>query len=469
MHSPAHGEGPSDLTRSTRLDDRADDRADDRVDGRADGHVDGRADGHVDGRADGHVDDGVGGATFPTVPPPGAPTPPPAAPPTARTAPPSAPAAPVGLGWRGLLIAMLAGLLGAAAVVVPVQLLDDGGPSATAPVAGDVALDAPPAADRGVAAPTTGDLAVRGVTAIARQVSPSVARVDAQGPLGAGSGSAVVYQSDGVLITNAHVVDGAAQVAVTLPDGERRDAEVIGVDAASDLAVLRVDASNLPVPVWADADATPSVGDPVVAIGSPFGLDGSVTSGIVSALGRTVTPAQGVALVDLIQTDAAINPGNSGGALVDAAGRIIGINTAIATSGGGSQGVGFAIPATTATSVAEQLLADGVVRRAELGIAGQTVDADTATLYGLPVTAGAVVVDVRPDSPADRAGLQQGDIITAIDDEPVSSVAELVGRIQQRRPGDEVTLQVARPGTDERTVTVTLGEAVAVPSPTADG
>jgi S1-C subfamily serine protease len=300
-------------------------------------------------------------------------------------------------------------------------------------------------------------------------VSPSVARVDAQGPFGAGSGSAVVYQADGVLITNAHVVDGAAQVTVTFPDGERRDAEVVGVDAASDLAVLQVDADDLPVPVWADADATPSVGDPVVAIGSPFGLDGSVTSGIVSALGRTVTPAQGVALVDLIQTDAAINPGNSGGALVDAAGRILGINTAIASSAGGSQGVGFAIPATTATSVAEQLFTDGVVRRAELGIAGQTVDADTATLYGLPVTAGAVVVDVRPDSPADRAGLQQGDIITSIDDEPVGSVAELVGRIQQRRPGDEVTLQVARPGTDERTVTVTLGEATAAPSPTADG
>jgi S1-C subfamily serine protease len=405
--------------------------------------------------------------------PPGSTTP---APPSASGPPgPTEPRerrAPARLGWRGILAAMLAGAVGAAAVVVPLQLLDSDGSTAAVSSAGDVAMDAPAATDASdpiAAVPGSGDLALRGVTAIARQVGPSVARVDAQGPFGAGSGSAVVLAADGVLVTNAHVVDGAARVTVTLPDGERRDAEVVGVDATSDLAVLRVDASDLPVPVWADAGATPSVGDPVVAIGSPFGLDGSVTSGIVSALGRTVTPAQGVSLVDLIQTDAAINPGNSGGALVDAAGRIVGINTAIASSGGGSEGVGFAIPATTATSVAEQLLADGTVRRAELGIAGQTVDADTASLYGLPVTAGAVVVEVRPDSPADRAGLQQGDIITAIDDEPVGSIAELVGRIQQRRPGDDVTLTVARTGTDERTVTVTLGEASAAPSPSADG
>jgi S1-C subfamily serine protease len=400
-----------------------------------------------------------------------APDPPPPPPATSTAAPSTTPGAPARVGWRVVLVALLAGALGAAAVVVPALLIAGGERSPAATSAVDVALGSPvePRAGEPAAPSAAGDLALRGVTAIARQVSPSVARVDAQGPFGAGSGSAVVFRSDGVLVTNAHVVDGASRVTVTLPDGERREAEVVGGDPASDLAVLRVDASELPVPVWADADATPSVGDPVVAIGSPFGLDGSVTSGIVSALGRTVTPAQGVALVDLIQTDAAINPGNSGGALVDAAGRILGINTAIASSGGGSEGVGFAIPATTATNVADQLLADGVVRRAELGVAGQTVDADTAALYGLPVTSGAVVLDVRPDSPADRAGLEQGDIITAIDDEPVGSVAELVGRIQQRRPGDEVTLAVARPGTDGRTVTVTLGEAPAAPSPTADG
>jgi S1-C subfamily serine protease len=412
----------------------------------------------------------------PEVPPPGGADAPTSGPATSAPSPPApAPRPSGGLGWRGFLVALLAGALGATAVVVPVQLRSEAEPT---PAAGDVALDSTTdttgdatTGDAGRAGVDVdaGDLALRGVTAIARQVGPSVARVDAQGPFGAGSGSAVVFQADGVLVTNAHVVDGAARITVTLPDGERLDAELVGGDAASDLAVLRVDATDLPVPVWADADATPAVGDPVVAIGSPFGLDGSVTSGIVSALGRTVTPAQGVALVDLIQTDAAINPGNSGGALVDGAGRIIGINTAIASSGGGSEGVGFAIPATTATSVADQLLEDGIVRRAELGIAGQTVDADTATLYGLPVTAGAVIVDVRPDGPADLAGLQQGDIVTAIDDEPVTSVAELVGRIQQRRPGDEVTLTVARSGAEERTVTVTLGEAAPADGATTGG
>jgi S1-C subfamily serine protease len=385
--------------------------------------------------------------------------------------PEAAPAAATGrLGWRGVLAAVVAGAIGAAAVVVPVQLVS-GGP-ATTPGAADTAADTAgdPTTDPPATGDTLADVASGNVTAIARQVGPSVARVDTQGRFGSGSGSAVVLAADGILVTNAHVVDGATRVTVTLPDGERLPAEVVGADAGTDLAVLRVDATDLPVPVWADADVTPSVGDPVVAIGSPFGFEGSVTSGIVSALGRTLTPAGGPALVDLIQTDAAINPGNSGGALVDRAGRILGINTAIASSSGGSTGVGFAIPATTATNVAEQLLADGTVQRAALGIAGQTVDPDTATLYGLPVTAGAVVVEVQPDGPAAVAGLAPGDIVTAIDAEPVRSIAELAGRIQQHRPGDEVTVTVVRRGTDDETeVTVTLDEARAdaVPTPTS--
>jgi S1-C subfamily serine protease len=378
-------------------------------------------------------------------------------------------AAPPRLGWRVLLAAVVAGALGAATVVVPVLLVGGGAsdPTEVTDPAADPAADR--AADIAASDPLT-DVPSGSVAAIARQVGPSVARVDTQGRFGSGSGSAVVLDADGVLVTNAHVVDGAARVTVTLPDGERLPAEVVGADAGTDLAVLQVDATELPVPVWADADVTPSVGDPVVAIGSPFGLDGSVTSGIVSALGRTLTPAGGPALVDLLQTDAAINPGNSGGALVDRAGRIIGINTAIASSGGGSEGVGFAIPATTATNVAEQLLTDGTVQRAALGIAGQTVDPDTATLYGLSVTAGAVIVELQPDGPAAAAGLVPGDIVTAIESEPVRSIAELAGRVQQHRPGDEVTLTVVRRGTDEeREVTVTLGEARAdaVPIPTS--
>jgi S1-C subfamily serine protease len=377
------------------------------------------------------------------------------------------------LGWRGLLAAFLAGLLGAAVMVVPGWFSgDDAGVTADpAAQSADGADSAPESTGGGDTVPGAspgaegGDLALRSVAAIARQVGPSVARVDTQTQLGAGSGSAVVLARDGVLVTNAHVVADATRVTVTLPDGQRLPAEVVGADATADLAVLRVDVDELPVPVWADADSTPAIGDPVVAIGSPFGLDGSVTAGIVSALGRTMTPARGPALVDLIQTDAAINPGNSGGALVDRAGRIVGVNTAIATSGGGSEGVGFAIPAPIATDVAEQLITDGVVQRAEIGVAGQTVDADIAALYGLPVSAGAVIVDVRPGGPADEAGLTTGDIITAIEDEPVRSIAELAGRVQQRRPGDEVTLTVARTDAEEREVTVTLVAAEAEPTP----
>jgi S1-C subfamily serine protease len=285
--------------------------------------------------------------------------------------------------------------------------------------------------------------------------------VDVQGAAGAGSGSAVVYRADGILVTNAHVVGTSNEVSVTLPDGARMDAEVVGVDPASDLAVLRVDAENLPVPVWADADDGPRIGETAVAIGSPFGLDGSVTSGIVSALGRTLPSQQGV-LIDLVQTDAAVNPGNSGGALVDGEGRVIGVNTAIATRSGGSQGIGFAIPSTTVVSVADQLLEFGEVELGYLGVVGQTVDPDIAELYELPSTAGAVIVQLDPDGPAAAAGLRTEDIVVAIDGNEVTTMADLAGRVQQRRPGDDVEVEVVRDG-EELTLTVTLGERPAGP------
>ncbi len=308
------------------------------------------------------------------------------------------------------------------------------------------------------------------VSAIARQVSPSVARVDAPGGPGAqdgpgggqgGAGSAVVYHAEGVLVTNAHVVGGADEVAVTLPDGARMDAEVVGADPASDIAVLRVDADDLPVPVWADEDHVPDIGSTAVAIGSPFGLDGSVTAGIVSALGRTL-PSSAGALTDMIQTDAAVNPGNSGGALVDGEGRIIGVNTAIATASGGSQGVGFAIPATTVRSVADQLLETGEVRLGYLGVVGQTVDPDTAALYGLDVEGGAVIADLDPEGPAVAAGVETGDIVIAIDDTAVTSMTELAGRIQQLNPDDEAVLTIVRDG-EETAIEVTLGERPSAP------
>jgi len=377
----------------------------------------------------------VGGTVTTYAPPP----PPPAAEPPVEEAGGTRP-----LRARHLVVVALAGALGAGAVVVPTQLLGGG----TTPAASEA-----PAA--GAETPATSNTSDSIIGAIAQQVSPSVARVDATTAMGAGSGSAVVYRADGILVTNNHVVANATDIQVTLPDGERLPAEVVGTDPTSDLAVLRVDATDLPVPVWADAGHEPAVGDTAVAIGSPFGLDGSVTSGIVSALGRNV-PTPDASLVDLLQTDAAINPGNSGGALVDGAGRVIGVNTAIASSGGGNEGIGFAIPAATVRNVADQLLEHGAVQHAYLGVAGQDVDPGVARLYNLPVEQGAVLAQV-PDGPAADAGLQPGDIVTRIDDNEVASMNELAGRIQQHQPGDSVTVTYLRDG-EQQTATVTLGE-----------
>jgi len=355
--------------------------------------------------------------------------------------------------WQWLLIAAV-GALGAGVLAGP-ALLVAFTMSEVDPADAPATTDDDPAADA-TDDPDPTQLTANPITAIARQVAPSVARVDVQTQMGAGSGSAVVYRADGVLVTNAHVVGPSDQVRVTLPDGQSLDAEVVGRDAASDLAVLRVPVEDLPVPEWADASVTPEIGSTAVAIGSPFGLDGSVTSGIVSALGRTLPTGQGV-LVDLIQTDAAVNPGNSGGALVDGEGRVIGVNTAIATRSGGSQGIGFAIPSTTVIGVADQLLEFGEVRIGYLGVVGQTVDADIAELYGLPVDAGAVIADLDPQGPAGAAGLEAGDIVIAVDGEDVTSMADLAGRIQQRSPGEDVEVTVVRDG-EELSVTVPLGE-----------
>ncbi|MEX2504719.1 MAG: trypsin-like peptidase domain-containing protein [Egicoccus sp.] len=372
-------------------------------------------------------------------------TPPPPPPAAARSAAPASTPRPR-LGARNLLAVTLAGALGAGAIVVPAELLDDDAAPVSTETGGTAGSNG---SETPAATPASDGL----IGEIARQVTPSVARVDARGQAGSGSGSAVVYRADGVLVTNNHVVANAAEVTVTLPDGERMVAEVVGTDPTSDLAVLRVDATDLPVPNWADGE--PEVGDTTVAIGSPFGLDGSVTAGIVSALGRTVaTP--GASLVDLLQTDAAINPGNSGGALVDAEGSVIGVNTAIASAGGGNDGIGFAIPASTVSSVADQLLENGAIQHAYLGVAGQDVDPDVARLYGLPVEQGVVLAQV-PDGPAADAGLQPGDIVVRLDEHEVATMADLAGRVRQYQPGDGIEVTYLRDGKED-TVTVTLDE-----------
>ena len=374
---------------------------------------------------------------------------PPPPPPPPVVEPPAEPRRP--RGWVTVLAAALIAALVSAGVTTALVRdgASDAGDSQTA------AADEPaPELDQPNAA--SGEGASPDIAAVSAAVSPSVVHIGVAGLGGTGSGSGVVLREDGYILTNAHVVNGAEQVEVTLPDGSVNPAEVVGADAASDLAVVQVsDGDDLPVPDF--ATVAPAVGDPAIAIGSPFGLEGSVTSGIVSALNRSL-PGDSGTLVNMIQTDAAINPGNSGGALVNGDGEVIGINTAILSPSGANDGIGFAIPITTALPIADQLIEQGFAEHAQLGIQGQDVDPQAAELYNLGVDNGALVVLVAEGSAAEEAGLERGDIITAIDDEPVTSMADLAGQISAHAPGDEVTLTLVRDG-DEQTVEVTLGSA----------
>ena len=355
-----------------------------------------------------------------------------------------------GGGWRSILAAALVAALVSAVVtgVAVTSLLDDQPePAAEAPAETDAqGSDQQPVRVEGPES---------AVAAVAEQVLPTVARVDVAGARGQGSGSAVIFREDGYLLTNNHVVDGAETVQVTLPDGTPEEAEVIGTVPESDLAVLHVDATGLPVPAF--AEEPPEVGDTAIAIGSPFGLDSTVTAGIVSAVNRTI-PGAGMPLTEMIQTDAAINPGNSGGALVNGNAEVIGINTAILSQTGTNNGIGFAIPIATALDTGEQLVEQGYVEYAQLGIRGQDVDPQIAEMYGLEVDAGAIVADVEDGSAADEAGLRRGDIIVSIDGEPVDSMAGLATTIRSMSPGDEVELEILRGG-ERETVTATLGAA----------
>ncbi|MPZ88679.1 MAG: PDZ domain-containing protein, partial [Nitriliruptorales bacterium] len=305
----------------------------------------------------------------------------------------------------------------------------------------------------GQQAPATGDPAptrVRqgggSVAEVAESVLPSVARVDVNGSAGSGSGSAVVYSEDGYLITNNHVVEGSTNVTVTLPDTQVVDAEVVGTDATSDLAVLEITPTRLTPPQFAAQQPRP--GDTAIAIGSPFGLDSTVTSGIVSATERDVN-APGVTLVGLLQTDAAINPGNSGGALVNDRGELIGINTAILSQTGQSGGIGFAIPVSTVRDVADQLINQGEVRYAYLGVSTQDLNQGVASQLGLDSAEGALVAEVEPGSAADDAGLQPGDVIIALGDQEVTSSGDLVSAVRSFSPDDRGTLTLIRDGEEQ--------------------
>jgi serine protease Do len=268
-----------------------------------------------------------------------------------------------------------------------------------------------------------------------------------------GQGTGVIVREDGLIATNNHVVDGATRVQVQLADGKRLPAEVVGTDPDTDLALLRVKETGLPAAQLGD-DEHLEPGDWVVAIGNPFGLDHSVTVGVVSALGRS---GVGVATYEgFIQTDAAINPGNSGGPLVDLDGRVIGINTAIRSSAGGSDGIGFAIPISTLETVMPHLEKDGLVRRGWLGVSIQDLSPELAHSFGLAGTAGALVSDIVEGTPAAEAGLAAGDLIQLLDGQSVENAAELSRAIAARAPGTEVELRVRRDGA-EHTFTVELG------------
>jgi len=257
-------------------------------------------------------------------------------------------------------------------------------------------------------------------------------------------GSGVIVDADkGLIVTNYHVIANAREILVALSDGREAKAKVIGSDPRADIGLIQVDMENLVELNWADSDML-RVGDFCIAIGNPFGLGQTVTSGIVSALDRSGLGIED--FEDFIQTDASINPGNSGGALVDLNGQLIGINTAIVGPSGGNVGIGFAIPGNMAVDIIEQLLEHGEVKRGELGIVAQPLTPELATAFGVNSRFGVVVGRIRPNSPAEKAGLQVGDVITTIDDKPVRDVRAVKNRIGLVRLGQKLNMSVIREG-----------------------
>jgi serine protease Do len=268
-----------------------------------------------------------------------------------------------------------------------------------------------------------------------------------------GIGSGVIIDEQGYIITNNHVVEGSTTLRVRLDDDREYEAEIVGVDPKTDLSVIRIDAPRL-VPATLGRSEDVTVGQWVIAAGSPFGLPRTVTAGIVSATGRG---SMGIAdYGDFIQTDAAVNQGNSGGPLIDLSGRVIGINTAIASSGGGSNGIGFAIPMDLARGIVDQLIVHGSVERGWLGIVMGKLTPDLAKSFDFEGTRGILINDVDPKGPAARDGLRVGDIVDALDGNPVRDMSAFRNAIAQRRPGTEVQLRVWREGASE-SVAVRLG------------
>lgn len=316
--------------------------------------------------------------------------------------------------------------------------------------AGGCAGDQTPAVDSSVTeTPTTVPGTIPDVVA---RVEPSVVTVYP----GSGLGSGVVYRSEGVIVTNAHVVGQQRRVRITFADGTDSTGQVVGVDSVSDLAVIRSERGGLPAARF--TPELPRPGETVLAIGSPLGFENSVTQGIVSGLGRQLPAATGSSYpsVDLMQTDAAISPGNSGGALINARGEVVGINEAYIPPQTGAVSLGFAIPAATVIDSADQLLATGQVEHAFLGVSVTQLTPDLARALGLAEDSGVLIRQIAEGGPAAGAGLRAGDVMVAFDGKPTPRVLDFLSALRAADPGDLVRLEIRRRG-DDRTVEVVLG------------
>jgi S1-C subfamily serine protease len=323
-----------------------------------------------------------------------------------------------------------------------------------------------PAADARVAEAPAPDGSTLSVAELVRRESPAVVLVSVRGGEGGGFGSGFVIDRQGHILTNAHVVDGATSTTITFSDGTEEKAQVLGVDNSTDLAVLKV--GELPPgvrPVPLGDSAALVVGQDVVAIGNPYGYERTATTGIVSALERTIRSPNGFAIQNAIQTDAAINQGNSGGPLFDRAGRVIGMNTQIATQTGGNVGIGFAVPIDTIEPVAQSIIEDGTARHAWIGITGRQLTPALAEDLGLTGRRGVLIAETVEDGPAARGGLvaakdgdaavpRGADLIVEINGRPVADMADVSRAVASRKVGDRITVTVLRDG-QERTVTLT--------------
>ena len=341
----------------------------------------------------------------------------------------------------------LAALFGALVVALPLGGLALGGAFSSSDTTITTA-PAPEPVSSQVPAPAAPARSATDVSALYERVSPGVVSVEARsGSAGGATGSGFVLDADGYILTNDHVVDGADNVRVRFEQGAPIDARVVGVDPSTDLALLKINPEGRKLtPLALGSSEGLKVGQPAVAIGSPYRLEGTLTTGVISALGRSITAPNNFPIDNVVQTDAAINPGNSGGPLLDGRGRVVGINAQIATNTGSNDGVGFAIPIDTAKQVLPQLKAGKEIKRPYLGVSTQEAISGT----------GAVIREVIDGGPADDAGLEIGDRILAVGDRAVKDPADVASAVVSQQPGDTVSVRVRR-GADERTLTVRLG------------